>query len=103
MVVSRSGGTVVRLLGRRRRSPQLTAEATRQRDVRSPGSRAAAFEASSRLMDQYREWRRQNGYGQQFARWGRAGDDEARRQHVGGRQVWRFSRAFNTNSAPLED
>lgn len=98
VVVSRSGGTVVRLLGRRRRSPQLTdssdakatetAKATRQRDVRSPGSHAA-FEASNRLMDQYREWRRQNGYGQQFARWGRGSspadleDDAAHRQKDG--------------------
>jgi len=90
MVVSRSGGTVVRLLGRRRRSPPKAAEAdasdvkaTPQRGVRSP-SNHAAFDASSRLFDQYREWRRQNGYGQHFARWGRDSgrqNDAERRQH----------------------
>ena len=107
MVVSSSGGTVVRLLGRRRRSPQVmdtsnvkateTAKTTQQRAVRSPTGHAA-FDASSSLFDQYRQWRKQNGYGQHFARWGRGmdrKDDAEHRKHddddVTGDEQWKHS------------
>jgi len=69
-------GTVIRLLERRRRSApgidnEKTGEAPKSRAVRS-SSGYPASEAASRLLDQYREWRKQNGYGRNNARWGRS-------------------------------
>lgn len=69
-------GTVIRLLGRRRRSApetdhEKTAKTPKSRAVRSPSGYAAS-ESASRLLHQYREWRKQNGYGRNNARWGRS-------------------------------
>jgi len=68
------GGTVVRLLGRHRRSAESKDSGSEKTTktpevaVRSP-SGYSAFDAT--LLDQYREWRKQNGYGRHNARWGR--------------------------------
>jgi len=78
VVVRGDDGTVVRLVGRRRRSVDRPtagddngkSEAPKTRVARSHSGNAA-FEAH-RLLDQYRAWRRENGYGRNFARWGRS-------------------------------
>jgi len=77
VVVTGVDGTVVRLLGRRRRSAQevgtgneKAAEATKVRATRSSNGHGTS-EAQNRLLDQYREWRKANGYGRNYARWGR--------------------------------
>jgi len=81
VVVTGIDGTVVRLRGRRRRSTQeedigneRKSETPKTRAVRSHNANAA-FEAN-RLLDQYRAWRKENGYGRNYARWGRASATE---------------------------
>jgi len=74
-------GTVVRLVGRRRRAKRgvdsadekatKTSTEDQQRAVRSQ-SNYAASDSASRLLDQYREWRKVNGYGRHSGRWGRS-------------------------------
>jgi len=79
LVVTGVDGTVVRLLDRRRRSAQQevdtgdekAADGQKVRPGRSINS-YASFEASNRLLDQYHQWRKENGYGRNNARWGRA-------------------------------
>jgi len=82
-------GAVVRLLGRHRRSVdtgkrRTSEEASKTRAVRSDNANAA-FEAN-RLLDEYRAWRKENGYGRNYARWGRASatDETAQAHHHGG-------------------
>jgi len=77
VVVTGVGGTVVRLAGRRRRSaPEVAtgneqkSEATKMRAARSHTVNAVS--EANRLVDQYRAWRKENGYGRNYARWGRA-------------------------------
>jgi len=102
VVVRGLDGTVVELLSRRRRSVpgadtgnKKTAETPKVRAVRSPN---AAFEASNRLLDQYREWRRRNGYGRNNARWGRSGPP-SERQYDG--TARKHSKDFNSDKDSL--
>ena len=95
VVVTRVDGTVVRLLGRRRRSAQVVdtgnekaAKAPQMRAARSPNG-YVSYEATNRLLDQYREWRKEHGYGRKNARWGRSSlptdheEDGTAHQHSG--------------------
>jgi len=78
VVVTRVGGAVVRLAGRRRRSApgvdrtgnKQKSEAPKTRAVRSHNVNAVS--EANRLVNQYRAWRKENGYGRNYARWGRA-------------------------------
>jgi len=109
VVVTRvDGAALVRLLGRRRRrstdtrggNQRTSGEATtKTRAVRS-GNANAAFEAN-RLLDEYRAWRKENGYGRNYARWGRASATEnaedGAAHHHGGTDV-SSEKTTNNNS-----